>query len=249
MSDEPTVIGIGRGGYPALRQAFNRVLKRFAGSVTADDVVLAQDILELDDADLQGTDEQTVTLLIDVALFSASAEGTRAIDRLAAETTEADPVDAAIAGRLPHAFFSVFEVLDGHPEGGVRARDLVAGGPEVHIMDEGLAANVAPGALFAGRFVAIGPWHVGFGVVSSLARSEVVALMLAADHPATGRTRLHEIVYRADIHGDNLAMHAVEPLIATLSDTIDASTARIDDVARRLAAAFGAAGDLDSTGL
>lgn len=213
------------------------MLKRFAGAVTADDVVLAQDILELDDADLQGTDEQTVTLLIDVALFSADADASRAVDRLAAEAQDDDPVDAAIAARLPHAFFSVFEVLGTHADGGVRARDLVASGGEVHIMDEGLAANTAPGALFAGRFVAIGPWHVGFGVVSSLARSEAVALMLAADHPATGRTRLHEVVYRADIHGDNLAMHAVEPLVATLADTIDASATTIDDVARQIATA------------
>lgn len=239
MSDDPTVIGIGRGGYPALRQAFNRVLKRVAGAVTADEIVLAQDILELDDADLQGTDEQTVTLLIDVALYSASADGARAVDRLAAETQGSDPVDAAIAARLPHAFFSVFEVVDGHADGGVRARDLIAGGPELHIMDEGLAASVSVGALFAGRFVAIGPWHVGFGVVSTLARSEAVALMLAADHPATGRTRLHEVVYRADVHGDNLAMHAVEPLIATLSDTIDASSATIDEIAGRIAAGYG----------
>lgn len=236
MSDA-TVIDIGRGGYPALRQAFNRVLHRLAGAVTADDVALAQDILELDDADLQGTDEQTVTLLIDVALFSADASGSRAIDRLAGEAKHDDAVDAAIAARLPHAFFSVFEVLDGHEAGGVRARDLIAGGPDLHIMDEGLAANVAAGALFAGRFVAIGPWHVGFGVVSSLARSEAVALMLAADHPATGRTRLHEVVHRADIHGDNLAMHAIEPLIATLADAVDGAPTPVEDVARRLARA------------
>jgi hypothetical protein len=85
--------------------------------------------------------------------------------------------------------------------------------------------------------VAIGPWHVGFGVVSSLARSEAVALMLAADHPTTGRTRLHEVVYRADIHGDNLAMHAIEPLIATLADAVDGTQTPVEDVARRLARA------------
>ncbi len=236
MSDA-AVIDIGRGGYPALRQAFNRVLSRLAGAVTADDVALAQDILELDDTDLQGTDEQTVTLLIDVALFSADATGRRAVDRLAGEADHDDAVDAAIAARLPHAFFSVFEVLDGHEAGGVRARDLIAGGTELHIMDEGLATSVAAGALIAGRFVAIGPWHVGFGVVSNLARSEAVALMLAADHPATGRTRLHEVVYRADIHGDNLAMHAIEPLIATLADAVDGAPTPVEDVARRLARA------------
>jgi len=49
------------------------------------------------------------------------------------------------------------------------------------------------------------------------------------------------VVYRADIHGDNLAMHAVEPLITTLSDAIDGSDTAIDDVEKKLAAALMAA--------
>jgi hypothetical protein len=239
MSDDTLIIGIAKGGYPALREAFNRVLQDVADGLGDDDMELAYDLLDLDEED--GVDEQSAVLLMDTALFSRAGEGpsARAVDRLVAKAGRGNAVAKAIASRLPTATFSLFEALGHHPEGGVRARDMLAG-HELHIMDDGLAANIEAGVLFAGRFVALGPWHIGFGVVSMLTRAEAVALMLAAAIP-DGRDELHEIVYRSDLHGEALVMGAIEPIIAALSAAINDSAAPIGEIARRIGKGFEAA--------
>ena len=47
------------------------------------------------------------------------------------------------------------------------ARDLLDDDRAVRIMDQALAAQAATYGeiLIAGRFVDLGPWHIGFGIV------------------------------------------------------------------------------------
>lgn len=239
MTKDAILATIAEGGYPALRQTFNAVLQEIADGLSDEDMSQAYDVLDLDEE--EGVDEQGAVLLMDAALFSRPDEpdAPRAIDRLAPKAGRDNALTKAIAARLPTADFSVYEAGATHPDGGLKAFDMLAG-TEVHIMDEGLAASFEPGGFFAGRFAGLGPWHIGFGVVSKLTRSEVVALILAASGP-DGRDELHEMVYRADLHGEILIMSAVEPAIALIATMIDESSTPIGEIAGRLARAMEAA--------
>ncbi len=239
MTKDAVTAAIIEGGYAGLRQTFNAVLQEVADGLGEEDMTLAYDVLDLDEE--EGVDEQGAVLLMDAALFSRPDEpdAPRAIDRLAPKAGRDNALTKAIAARLPAADFSVFQALAPHPDGGIKALDILAG-TEVHIMDEGLAASFEPGGFFAGRFAGLGPWHIGFGVVSKLTRSEAVALIIAAAGPE-GRDQLHEMVYRADLHGEILIMSAVEPAIAQVAMMIDESSTPIGEIAARLARAMEAA--------
>ncbi len=239
MTKDAVTAAIAEGGYAGLRQTFNAVLQEVADGLNDEDMALAYDVLDLDED--EGVDEQGAVLLMDAALFSRPDEpdALRAIDRLAPRAGQDNALTKAIVARLPAADFSVFEARAPHPDGGIKAFDILAG-TEVHIMDEGLAASFEPGGFFAGRFAGLGPWHIGFGVVSKLTRSEAVALIIAAAGPE-GRDQLHEMVYRADLHGEILIMSAIEPAIAQVAMMIDESSTPIGEIAARLARAMEAA--------
>lgn len=123
-----------------------------------------------------------------------------------------------------------------HEKGGAVARDLRDDGKTIHIMNRALSAQVATLGEFpiAGRFVDLGPWHIGFGIVVPLRKSEVVAIRLGiadeADHTDSS-TALHELVYPAQLHGLNLVMLTLEPTVTVLAHAIDTGCLAIDDLA------------------
>jgi hypothetical protein len=107
-------------------------------------------------------------------------------------------------------------------------------------MDNALAATVAKKGemLIAGRFLDLGPWHIGFGIVLPLRKSEALAVSLTLFEGANleaRRSGLHELLYLAELHDENLVMAALEPLIAALAMAVDADLIDVED----LTAGFG----------
>lgn len=218
-------------GYPAVRDAFNETLQLCVDKLSRADLKLAEEILGL--GALDEVPPGAADMLVDTALYSSKGTpgpraGTRrAIDRIAPKLpVKRDPLKTAIAARLPTAIFSAFMVERAHEQGGVLARDLLDEGRVIHIMDKALAAQAAiyREILFTGRFVDLGPWHIGFGIVAPLRKSEALAIRLAlsdGEDIEIARGTLHELIYPAHLHGENLVMTALEPMIAALALAID----------------------------
>ena len=227
-------------GYPSVREVFNETLQLCVDKLSKKDLGLAQEILG--DAAFDDDEPGIQEMLADTALYSrkGSSGGRRAIDRIAPKLpVKRDPLKSAIAARLPDAFFSVLEIGEVHPQGGVLARDLLDGGRVLHVMDNALAVQVTEqgGLLLAGRFVDLGPWHIGFGIVTRVRKSEAVAISLAlsqSDDQESARDNLHELLYPAHLYGGNLVMAALEPMIMSLAMAIDTDMIEIDDLAAGL---------------
>lgn len=97
-------------------------------------------------------------------------------------------------------------------------------------MDASLAASARPGMVLAGRFLDAGPWFIGFGIVHALKKSEAVAICLALAHDGElddTRGGLHELVYPCRIHGDDLVLAAIAPMVTAMALAIDASGANM----------------------
>jgi hypothetical protein len=206
---------------------------------------MAQDILDVDSP--EDLDEGTAHFLVDAALFSrpgdpfARSRRKRPIDRIVPKLpVKEDPLKSTIAARLPRAFFSIFETKGPHPEGGVTVKDLLGEGRLLHVMDDGLAASAEPGAMFAAHFVDLGPWHVGFGIVLMLRRSEAAAILIALSHHgdlADKRDSLHELLYLCRLHHSDLVVAALSPIISVLSHAIDGSDVEIAEIVSGFASA------------
>jgi len=232
-------------GYPAIRQAFNEVLNTCAKKLTNAEIEWASEVLGVSD----GIEAEEVALLMDAALFSPGRNqtfrpnGTRPIDRIAkGKLFKGEPLKAYLLQALPHALFSIFEFESQHPDGGALLKDLLNDRTTIYVMDHGLAQSASARTLLAGRFVDLGPWHIGFGVVSTLRRSEAAALMLstgAQDGGVTAATRsLHEPIYTARLHGQDLIMLAIEPLVMALSLVIDTDDSPLSDIVGKMRSAL-----------
>lgn len=233
-------------GYPAVREAFNDVLQLCVERLGKSELKMAEEVLGL--AECDGISANAAEMLADTALYSAKQKSgphgsaRRAIDRIAPRLPlRRDPLGAHIAARLPTARFSVFLVERVHEGGAVLVRDLLDDGAAIHVMDRTLAAQVAALGEFpiAGRFVDLGPWYIGFGIVVPLRRSETVAIRLGVADEADltdARATLHELVYPAHLHGLDLVMLALEPAITALAHVIDRGDLGINDLATGLGA-------------
>lgn len=231
-------------GYPAVRHAFNDTLQLCVEKLSRADLKLTEEILGL--AMLDEVSPGAAEMLADTALYSckgspgARAGTRRAIDRIAPKLpVRRDPLKAAIAARLPTAIFSVFAVERAHEQCGVLARDLLDDGRTIRIMDQALAALAAIDSeiLFTGRFVDLGPWHIGFGIVVPLRKSEALAIRLALSDGGdieTARSTLHELIYPAQLHGVDLVMTALEPVITALALAVDTDMLDMADLAAGL---------------
>lgn len=231
-------------GYRAVRNAFNETLQLCVEKLSRADLKLAQEILGLDMLDEDGPGD--TEMLADTALYSckgsldARSRTRRAIDRIAPKLpVRRDPLKSAIAARLPTAIFSVFAVERAHEQGAVLARDLLDDGRAIQVMDQALAAQAATYGeiLIAGRFVDLGPWYIGFGIALPLRKSEALAIRLALSDGGdieTARGTLHELIYPAHLHGGDLVMTALEPVITALALAIDTDMLDMADLADSL---------------
>jgi hypothetical protein len=221
-------------GYPAVRQAFNRVLNACVELLAEKDIRTACEVIGV-----ESFSKNARTLIMETALYSrpgnplARTRRKRAIDRLASKVRTFNSLEAAIAERLPEGFFSIFQV-EGHVgDGIVHLKDLIDGNRNVSMRDDTLLEGESDGSIIATRLLDLGPWHIGFGNVLIVRRSEAAAILLALSYEgdvSEKRDALHELVYGCWITDDNLVMEALTPLISAISLSIDESEADISEL-------------------
>jgi hypothetical protein len=109
--------------------------------------------------------EEELTLACDLALYSAGAGTTRAIDRCARMWPNRDPEEALVLQALCASRFSLFRVIAKHELIGVLLKDAMRGGGELWLLDEGLEQCVKPGEFLATRAAPIEGFVVTCGAV------------------------------------------------------------------------------------
>ena len=107
--------------------------------------------------------EEVVALALDLALFTPSAAGTTAFDRLDRQRRPADADERAVLAALQRAIFRILRVEGSDPQGGQRVLDL-ATGERMRLLDpdfpagcEGLAIAARVAALEGGGVMTVGP--------------------------------------------------------------------------------------------
>ena len=109
----------------------------------------------LSDGKVLFADESELTLVYDLALYTAQPGRTRAIDRCARKRlTAAQPEEALVLQALQASRFSIFRVIGRCEPAGVLLEDLMRGGT-VPLLDEGLERSAKPDGVFAMRVAPI----------------------------------------------------------------------------------------------
>jgi hypothetical protein len=150
--------------------------------------------------------EDELRLAFDLALHTASPGRPRAIDRLSQRmrpTAEGEEAGLVLRA-LKAAWFSVFRVLDPHPEAGLVLEDALLGG-EAWVLDDALAEHTAPGTVLALRAARVRGFAITCGTALPLDEptlEEVRAILAGSGVPAEAMvadSRFARLVYRRAI--------------------------------------------------
>ncbi|MGP0058869.1 MAG: hypothetical protein ACLPID_06255 [Beijerinckiaceae bacterium] len=211
-------------GFSALREALDACLEDCETQISKAEIAAAVD--ELVDSEFS---EENGEIFLDFALYLSSPDGDeqgRPIDRIAKKLAKSSkPVEAAIALALPGAAFSLFEFKQAKPDGAILVGDLLDG-RECLVMDDELAAASEPGAFFAARLVELGPWHLPVSNILTLRKSETVTVLVMGSmtsNLAEKRALLENLVYTCEICEIDLVRAALDPLVESLAQFLDAS--------------------------
>ena len=113
-------------------------------------------------------DDVELTLVFDLALYTAPAGRTRAIDRCARKRLKVSaPDEALVLQGLQASRFSIFRVIGRCEPAGVLLEDLMRGGT-TPLLDEGLEQSAMPGEVFAMRVAPIEGFVITCGAVVPL---------------------------------------------------------------------------------
>jgi hypothetical protein len=106
-------------------------------------------------------------MLSDIALFEPNQRGVRAFDRFLRGLPPSRPKDdAAVAGRMIRAFFSLFRHGGRHETAGIWVEDLLNNNRRLWLMDRALETSLQEGTAFGLRVFDAGEFHMGFGIVT-----------------------------------------------------------------------------------
>lgn len=105
-----------------------------------------------------------LSLAFDLAVYTASADRTRAIDRCARRRAAPKPDEALVLEALQASRFSIFRTIGRYEPAGVLLEDLMRGG-EIPLLDEGLEKSAEPGAVFAMRVAPIEEFVITCGAI------------------------------------------------------------------------------------
>jgi hypothetical protein len=111
---------------------------------------------------------EELTLVFDLALYTAQAGRTRAIDRCARRRLRGSkPDEALVLQGLQASRFSIFRTIGRCEPTGVHLEDLMRGGM-ISLLDEGLEQSARPGEVFAMRVAPIEDFLITCGAVVPL---------------------------------------------------------------------------------
>ena len=109
-----------------------------------------------------------LTLVFDLALYTAQPGRTRGIDRYARKRLKVSkPDEALVLQGLQASWFSIFRTIGRCEPAGVLLEDLMRGGT-TPLLDEGLEQSARPGAVFAMRVAPIEEFVITCGAVVPL---------------------------------------------------------------------------------
>jgi hypothetical protein len=119
----------------------------------------------LSDGKVLFTDDTVeLSLAFDLAVYTASAGRTRAIDRCVRRRAAPKPDEALVLEALQASRFSIFRTIGRCEPAGVLLEDLMRGG-EIALLDEGLEKSAEPGAVFAMRVAPIEEFVITCGAI------------------------------------------------------------------------------------
>jgi len=124
-----------------------------------------------------------LSLAFDLAVYTASAGRTRAIDRCARRRLETSgPDETLVLQGLQASRFSIFRTIGGCEPAGVLLEDLMRGGA-ISLLDEGLEQSARSGEVFAMRVAPIEEFVITCGAVVPIDHAtmeECIALLISA---------------------------------------------------------------------
>jgi hypothetical protein len=126
-----------------------------------------------DGKEVRFSNEAQFGLVLDLGVFAPVGGHSRALDREARQPH--DDEEARVLAALAAAPFTLFRLGDAHPEGGVRAEDLLRG-TALRIRDTMLERPEFGGCAFAGRLMHLDGAEMTCGVTAPLSDEVVEAL-------------------------------------------------------------------------
>ena len=151
-------------------------------------------------------------MLTDAVLFEASPAGNRVIDHYV--TGLVDRRERAFAKRIAKGIFSIWRILEPHPQGGLWVEDALGFRKRRHLMDEALEKSASAEMLLAMRLLDAGPFFAGFGIVIQV--SELATVMLRSICCTKRPPNLNVVVYGHAIHGMTIEETLLRNLIPEL---------------------------------
>lgn len=145
-----------------------------------------------------------LTLAVDLAIYSAPAGRSRAIDRFARSARFLKGSDEAVVLEAKrNARFAIMVVQDRHPAAGLLVTDSVRG-TELWLMDEGLEQSMSEGDMFATRYYQPAEFAMTAGVIIPMNLTLLEAAILSLPQlgdislvEALDDRRFAEALYRA----------------------------------------------------
>lgn len=113
-------------------------------------------------------------LVLDLGVFGPVGGHSRALEREARQPHE--PEEARVLAALAAAHFTLFRLGEAHPEGGVRAEDLLRG-TALHLRDGLLERPDFQGCAFAGRLMHLDGAEMTCGAAAPLTDAVIEALL------------------------------------------------------------------------
>jgi hypothetical protein len=123
-------------------------------------------------------DMDDMALVFDLAIYTAPADRSRAIDRcLRGSLSEPGSDEALVLKAMSEARFSIYSVLRRHDAAGVIVKDTMRE-TEVWLVDEGIEASAPEGYTFASRFFTPETFAMTAGVMVPVTVSLLAALRM-----------------------------------------------------------------------
>ncbi|RYD89041.1 MAG: hypothetical protein EOP50_18115 [Sphingobacteriales bacterium] len=135
------------------------------------------------DQEMAQVGEAELAYAFDLAIYSAPPGRSRAIDRVVRQHAKLRGEAVLVLNALSSAWFSVFQVIGFHPDGGLVLEDALLGG-EVWVVDEGLSEVAELGAVVATRLGRVAGYAITCGVTAVLDEDALAGIRGAAQRAA-----------------------------------------------------------------